>query len=82
LGEVVAKRMGYFEEEKLNLAIQPGGPNMDGIAVVASGRYEVGQISSSPSLMLAASQGIPIKSFAVNVQKHPYAFFSLPANPC
>jgi NitT/TauT family transport system substrate-binding protein len=81
LGEVVAKRMGYFEEEKLNLAIQPGGPNMDGIAVVASGRYEVGQISSSPSLMLAASQGIPIKSFAVNVQKHPYAFFSLPANP-
>jgi NitT/TauT family transport system substrate-binding protein len=81
LGEVVAKHLGYFEEEKLQLVIQPGGPNNDGIAAVASGRFEIGQISSSPSLMLAASQSIPIRSFAVNVQKHPYAFFSLPANP-
>jgi NitT/TauT family transport system substrate-binding protein len=74
LGEVVAKHLGYFEEEKLQLVIQPGGPNNDGIAAVASGRFEIGQISSSPSLMLAASQSIPIRSFAVNVQKHPYAF--------
>jgi NitT/TauT family transport system substrate-binding protein len=81
LGEVVAKHLGYFEEEKLDLAIQPGGPSIDGIAIVASGRFEVGQVSSSPSLMLAASQSIPVKSFATNVQKHPYAFFSLPANP-
>ena len=41
--------------------IQPGGPNNDGVAIVASGRYEVGQVSSSPSLMLAASQDLPIK---------------------
>jgi len=26
VGEVAAKHLGYFEEEKLNLAIQPGGP--------------------------------------------------------
>ena len=44
------------------MRIQPGGPNVDGVAVVASGRFEVGQVSSSPSLMLAASQDIPIKS--------------------
>src|SRR5690242_19204837 len=64
LGEVVAKRLGYFEAEKINLAIQPGGPSIDGIAIVASGRYELGQYSSSPSLMLAASQGIPVTCFA------------------
>lgn len=81
LGEVAAKHLGYFEEEKLALAIQPGGPSIDGVAIVASGRYEIGQVSSSPSLMLAASQGIPVKSFAVSAQQHPYAFFSLPANP-
>ena len=48
VGEVAAKHLGYFEEEKLNLAIQPGGPSIDGVAIVASGRHEIGQVSSSP----------------------------------
>jgi NitT/TauT family transport system substrate-binding protein len=81
LGEVCALRLGYFEQEGLDFKIQPGGPNNDGIAVVASGRYEIGQVSSSPSLMLAVSQDLPIKCFAVSAQKHPYAFFSLAKNP-
>jgi NitT/TauT family transport system substrate-binding protein len=81
IGEVAALQLGYFKDEGLDFAIQPGGPNNDGIAVVASGRYEVGQVSSSPSLMLAASQDIPIKCFAVSAQQHPYAFFSLKSKP-
>ena len=81
IGEVMAKHMGYYEEEKLNLVIQPGGPSIDGVAIVASGRCEVGQISSSPSLMLAASQKIPVKCFATALQQHPYAFFSLAKKP-
>ncbi len=81
LGEVVAKKMGYFEAEDIDFQIQPGGPNIDGVAVVASGRFELGQVSSSPSLMLAVSQGLPIKCFAVGIQKHPYTFFSLKKNP-
>ena len=28
IGEVMAKHMGYYEEEKLNLVIQPGGPSI------------------------------------------------------
>src|SRR5271170_25432 len=70
LGEVVAKRLGYFEQEKIDFAIQAGGPNIDGVAIVASGRYEVGQVSSSPSLMLAASQSLPVVCFAVGAQQH------------
>ncbi|HEY1942907.1 MAG TPA: ABC transporter substrate-binding protein [Roseiarcus sp.] len=81
IGEVVAKRLGYFADEKIDFAIQAGGPNIDGVAIVASGRYEVGQVSSSPSLMLAASQGIPVICFAVGAQEHPYAYFSLPKAP-
>ncbi|ABM59228.1 ABC transporter substrate-binding protein [Verminephrobacter eiseniae] len=81
IGEVVAKRLGYYEQEGVNLTIQPGGPNIDGVAVVASGRNEVGQVSSSPSIMLATSQGIPVKCFAVGAQRHPYCFFSLQKNP-
>ena len=81
LGEVVARKLGYFEQEGIDFEIQPGGPSIDGVAVVASGRFELGQVSSSPSLMLAASQGLPIKCFAVGIQKHPYCFFSLKKKP-
>lgn len=81
MGEVVAKRMGYYEQEGINLVIQPGGPNVDGVPVVASGRYETGQVSSSPSVMLAVSQGLPIRCFAVGAQRHPYCYFSLEKKP-
>jgi NitT/TauT family transport system substrate-binding protein len=81
LGEVAAQGLGYYADEGLDLKIVPGGPNNDGIAGVASGRSTVGQVSSSPSLMLAASQDLPIRCFAVSAQKHPYAFFSLGKNP-
>ncbi len=81
LGEIVARKQGYYDQEGIDFEIQPGGPNIDGVAIVASGRYDLGQVSSSPSLMLAASQGLPIKCFAVGVQKHPYCFFSLKKKP-
>lgn len=81
IGEIAARHLGYFEEEKINLAIQPGGPSIDGVAIVASGRHEIGQVSSSPSLMLAASQKIPVQCFASGLQEHPYTFFSLPKKP-
>lgn len=81
LGEACAKQLGYFDQEGIALAFQPGGPNIDGVAIVASGKFESGQVSSSPSLMLAVSQDIPIKCFAVGGQQHPYTFFSLKKNP-
>lgn len=77
LGEVAAKHMGFYDAEGIDMRFQAGGPNIDGVAVVASGRFEVGQVSSSPSLMLAASQDLPVKCFAVGAQQHPYCFFSL-----
>lgn len=81
IGEVCAKQLGYYGQEGIELKFQAGGPNIDGVAVVAAGRFEVGQVSSSPSLMLAASQDIPILCFAAGAQEHPYTFFSLKKNP-
>ena len=81
IAEVAAKRMGYFDAEGIDFAIQPGGPSIDGVAIVAAGRFEVGQVSSSPSNMLAVSQDLPIKVFATGLQQHPYAFFSLKKTP-
>ena len=81
LGEVVAKRMGFYEEEGIELEVTPGGPGVDGVASVAAGRAECGQLSSSPSLMLARSAGIPVKAFAAGFQKHPFTYFSLESDP-
>src|SRR3954454_12440353 len=81
IGEVCAKALGYYDQEGIEMRFQAGGPNIDGVAVVAAGRYEVGQVSSSPSLMLAASQDIPVVCFAAGAQVHPYTFFSLKKNP-
>lgn len=81
LGEVVAKRLGYHEAEKLDLKIQPGGPSIDGVAVVATGRTDIGQASSSPSIMRAISQDLPIKCFATGAQQHPFTYFSLKKAP-
>ncbi len=81
LGEVAADKLGYYADEGLSLSITPGGPNVDGVASVASGRSNLGSISSSPSLMLARSAGIPIKCIAAGYQKHPFTYFSLKSNP-
>lgn len=80
-GEVMADSLGYFAEEGLALEIVPGGPNVDGVASVASGANNFGSISSSPSLMLARSAGLPIKCVAAGYQRHPFTYFSLKSNP-
>ena len=80
IGEVVAKELGYYQEEGIELSITPGGPNIDGVASVASGRAQIGQLSSSPSLMLARSAGIPVKAIAAGYQQHPFTYFSLSDN--
>jgi NitT/TauT family transport system substrate-binding protein len=78
IGEAVAQAKGWYKDNGLDVTIHPGGPSIDGVALVAGGQSPVGQVSSSPSLMLARSQNVPIKAFAVGVQQHPYAFFSKP----
>ena len=75
------RQKGFFADEGIDLEIVPGGPNIDGVAGVASGQAAVGQTSSSPSVMLARSAGIPIKAIAAGYQKHPFTYFSLKKNP-
>lgn len=81
LGEVVAQKKGFYAEEGVELHITPGGPNVDGVGGVASGQATLGQTSSSPSVMLARSAGIPVKAFAAGYQKHPFTYYSLAAAP-
>lgn len=80
-GEAVALAKGWYKAAGLNLSIQQGGPNNDGVNIVASGRALIGQTSSSPALMLARSQGEPVVAIATGLQKHPFAYISLPSDP-
>ena len=81
LGEVVAQEKGFFKDEGIDFSVTPGGPNVDGVASVAAGRSTLGQLSSSPSLMLARSAGIPVKAFASGYHTHPFTYFSLSKDP-
>ena len=81
LGEVVAMKKGFYAEEGVKLEVTPGGPNVDGVSGVAAGQSTLGQISSSPSVMLARSAGIPIRAFAAGYQKHPFTYFSMKDDP-
>lgn len=81
LGEVCASSLGYFREEGIDIEMHPGGPNNNGIPVIASGQMEIGEISGSTNLMLAVAQGLPVKAFAAGLQRHPFVFLSLEKNP-
>ncbi|NLS07429.1 ABC transporter substrate-binding protein [Rhizobium sp. P32RR-XVIII] len=81
IGEVAAQKKGFFKEQGIELEIVPGGPNVDGVAGVAAGQSTLGQISSSPSVMLARSAGLPVKAFIAGYRKHPFTYFSLKKAP-
>ena len=46
IGEVVGNSLGYYKEEGVNLSITAGGPNIDGVASVASGKVKLIVVSS------------------------------------
>lgn len=81
LGEVVGIKKGFYADEGVALEIVPGGPNVDGVAGVAAGHSTLGQVSSSPSVMLARAAGIPVKAFASGYHTHPFTYFSLESDP-
>ncbi|MCG8357291.1 MAG: ABC transporter substrate-binding protein [Kiloniellales bacterium] len=80
-GEICADAKGFYADGGIELKVTPGGPGVDGVASVASNAAQMGQLSSSPSLMLARSAGIPVKCIACGYQKHPFTYFSLEDNP-
>lgn len=80
-GEAVAKAKGWYAAQGIDLKIRQGGPNNDGLSIVASGRATIGQTSSSPAIMMARSQGEPVTAIATGLQKHPFAYVSPPNAP-
>src|SRR5438270_13566332 len=63
-GYYVAKEKGWYEEEGLNLTINPGGPNIIAESMVASGTDTFGHAGGAASLVQARAKQLPIVCIA------------------
>ena len=72
-GFFVAQEKGYYKDEAIDLTINPSSQNLPEVQAVAS-KADTIALSGGQSLMLARSQGIPVKAFGALFQKGPGAF--------
>lgn len=62
-GYFVAKDMGFYDEENLNVTIKPGGPDVAPVQVLMGGGADV-MVDWMPSALAAREQGAPIVNIA------------------
>ncbi len=62
-GYYVAKEMGYYDEEGLNVAIMPGGPDIAPTQVLAGGGADVA-VEWMPAALAAREKGLPLVNIA------------------
>ncbi len=67
-GPTYADEMGFYEEEALDVKIQPGGQGIDGIALVVGGGADIA-VSSAANIYAANENGADIIGFAAVFQK-------------
>jgi NitT/TauT family transport system substrate-binding protein len=74
-GFLVASNRGYYEDEGLDVNVQPGGPNLDPTSAVGDGSAQVGQVDYG-QLLRARAAGVPIVSIAQTYQTSFLNWFS------
>jgi ABC-type nitrate/sulfonate/bicarbonate transport system substrate-binding protein len=74
-GLYVANARGYFKAQKLDVSIEPGGPDVSPVLLVASGSNDFG-ISPATDIIQARSNGVPVVAIATLFQKNPVVFFA------
>lgn len=79
-GHFAGLHKGYFTKNGIEAEIISGGPGIDSINIVASGRAMLGDRDST-NLILARAKGVPVKAFAAALQSSPYAMMSLKKKP-
>ncbi|MBP3952445.1 ABC transporter substrate-binding protein [Bacillus suaedae] len=71
-GFFAADSKGYFEENGLEVEIEPGGPQVSSIQIVASGQAQFG-LAHADQLVIARNQGIELVAIAASLQNSPAA---------
>ncbi len=79
-GHFAAVKNGYFKAQGINPVFLSGGPNIDPISLVASGRADLGDGNGS-DILLAVSKGLPLTTMATIYQQTPNALMSLQSDP-
>lgn len=70
-GYYVAQDKGFYKDEKLDVTINPGGPNIVAENLVASGAEDFAQGGGMESLLTGRDKGLPLVAVAVVFQKAP-----------
>jgi NitT/TauT family transport system substrate-binding protein len=65
----VAKEKGFFEEEGLDVEVQPGGGTADVVKLVAAGRADFGIGEGATTLIMIANEGFDLKVLAAIQQR-------------
>lgn len=73
-GFYVAKAKGFYQDQQLDVTINPGGPNINVETLVASGADTFGLAGGMESVLTAREKGLPVVALAMSQQRTPFAF--------
>ena len=72
-GYILAKQKGYYEQAGLDVTLNPGGPDLVSLPLVAAGTDSFGS-TGADTVLIAREQGIPVVALATWFQASPVAF--------
>lgn len=72
-GVYSALEEGTFEENGLNVEVEPGGPQVSPVQIVAAGDAQFG-LAHADQMLIARNQGIELVAVAATMQGSPQAF--------
>lgn len=61
----IARERGFFAAQGLDVRLEPGGREVNPVAMVAVGKNDLGMVGGPETLLVARSQGVPIRAIAV-----------------
>lgn len=79
-GSYVAEKEGYYKKNGVDVKILPGGPEVDSMAAVESGKADIG-MGNADTVAQANANGADLVIVAAGFQKNPLAILSSAAKP-
>ena len=73
-GFYVAKAKGFYDAEKLDMTINPGGPNINGETLVAANSDNFAVAGGMENLLAARAKGLPVVGIGLMLQRTPSAY--------
>ncbi|MGE0714906.1 MAG: ABC transporter substrate-binding protein [Alphaproteobacteria bacterium] len=73
-GFYVAKEKGFYAAEGLDVTVNPGGPNLNGETLVASGADQFALAGGIENLLASRGKNLPITGIAMMLQRTPSAY--------